>query len=360
MNTLTVCLIVKDEEDVLSRCLESIKGFADEIVIVDTGSADSTCAIAKEYTDNVYFFEWCDDFSAARNFSFSKATSDFVMWLDADDVITGKNAQIISALKAEGNFDVAMLKYAAAFDKDGTPTFVYYRERIFRRTMKFVWKGAVHEAIEPRGKIVHSEACVYHKKQRENPPMRNLHIYQKCISQGKTLSPREKFYYGRELYFNNMLSECIAVLEDFLKGDGWAENKVEASRMLYRALARSGRGEEGLKALACGFLFSFPHAEDCCILGEYFEGKNDVRSAIYWYERALSTPEKAEDGGFVNVDYCGYFPAIKLCVLYDKAGDLRKAYEYNELAGSFKPDDKSYIFNKNYFQSKGVEGKQTL
>lgn len=357
MNTLSICLIVKDEEQVLSRCLDSVKGFADEIVIVDTGSTDGTPAIAQKYTDKVYSFEWCDDFSAARNFCFSKATCDFLMWLDADDIVTEENAEIISALKDRDDFDVAMLKYAAAFDGDGKPSFVYFRERIFRRSMGFEWKGAVHEAIEPRGRIIHSQACVYHKKSRQNPPMRNLRIYQTAISQGKTLSPREKFYYGRELYFNNMLPESIAVLSDFLNGEGWSENKVEASRTLYRALVRLGRREEGLKALLCGFLFSFPHAEDCCILAEYFEAQNDVRSAIYWYERALSSPEKLQDGGFVNVDYSGYFPAIKLCVLYDRSGDLQAAYRYNEIAGSFKPDDASYIFNKKYFQSKGVEEK---
>ena len=79
MNTLSICLIVKDEEEVLSRCLDSIKGIADEIIIFDTGSVDQTPAIAKKYTDNVYLFMWCDDFSAARNFSFSKATCDFIM-----------------------------------------------------------------------------------------------------------------------------------------------------------------------------------------------------------------------------------------------------------------------------------------
>lgn len=356
MNTLTVCLIVKNEEETLSRCLDCVKSFADEIIIVDTGSEDLTVGIAKKYTDKLYFFEWCEDFSAARNFSFEKATCDFVMWLDADDVITEENARKIADLKTRNDFDVAMLKYAAAFDGQGNPTFVYYRERIFRRSLNFVWQGAVHEVIEPRGTVIHSDACVYHEKRKANSPMRNLRIYQKLIAEGKPLAPRERFYYGRELYFNNMLSECVAVLADFLRGDGWSENKVEACRTLYYALCRLGREDKALKALACGFLFSFPHAEDCCILAERFEKQNDCRCAIYWYERALASPEREEDGGFVNVDYRGYFPAIRLCVLYDKLGDTQTAYKYNELAGSFRPNDASYLFNVNYFKSKGVEG----
>ena len=356
MNTLGVCLIVKDEEDVLSRCLESIKNLADEIIIVDTGSSDLTVSIAEKYTDKVYYFAWCDNFSAARNFSFSKATCDFIMWLDADDVVKQENEKKISELKERNDFDVAMLKYAVAFDKEDAPSFVYYRERIFRRSRNFQWNGAVHEVIEPCGRIIYSDACIYHKKQKANVPMRNLLIYQKIISNGGTLSPREKFYYGRELYFNNLFNESAAVLSDYLSGEGWAENKVEASRTLYRAYKKLGRVSDALNALACGFLFSFPHAEDCCILAEHFESYNDVRSAIYWYERALSSPEKEEDGGFVNIDYRGFIPAIRLCVLYDKSGDLKSAYRCNEIAGSFKPNDKSYLLNKKYFQSKGVDG----
>lgn len=356
MNTLSVCLIVKDEEQVLSRCLDCVKSFADEIIITDTGSQDATVSIAEKYTDKVYFFKWVEDFAAARNFCFEKATCDFVMWLDADDVITDENAKKIAEIKTRDDFDVAMLKYAAGFGEDGKPSFVYYRERIFRRTLNLQWQGAVHEVIEPQGKIIHSDAVIFHKKCKTNPTMRNLRIYQKILSEGGTLSPRERFYYGRELYFNNMLTECIAVLSDFVRGDGWVENKVEACRTLYFANRALGREEQALNSLVCGFLFSFPHAEDCCILAEHFEGKNDVRSAIYWYERALSSPEKQEDGGFVNLHFHGFYPAIRLCVLYDKCGDLKSAYSYNELAGSFKPSDESYLFNKKYFQAKGVDG----
>lgn len=356
MPTLSVCMIVKDEEQILERAILNIKSVADEIIIVDTGSTDNSVEIAKNHTDKVFHFEWCDDFSAARNYSFEKATSDYIIWLDADDVVTEENAQIIKALVTSGGFDVAFLKYASAFDKDGNPTFIYYRERIFRRSLKLKWEGVVHEAIAPMGKIIYSDACIMHKKVKSNSPMRNLRIYQNKIACGGKLSPREQFYYGRELYYNNFTLESIAVLNSFLKTDGWVENKVEACRMLYRALSGLGRREDALKALTGGFLFSFPHAEDCCILASCFEEKGDVKSAIFWYKCALSTPEKLEDGGFCNVDYSGFIPAIQLCVLYDRLGDLSKAEEYNQLAGSFKPNNESYLYNKQYFMAKGGKG----
>ena len=75
MVTISLCMIVKNEERILARCLDSVKDLVDEIVIVDTGSADATRRIAQTYTDRVYDFTWIDDFSAARNFAFSKANT---------------------------------------------------------------------------------------------------------------------------------------------------------------------------------------------------------------------------------------------------------------------------------------------
>ena len=87
MKEISLCMIVKDEEDVIARCLDSVKDLVDEIIIVDTGSTDRTKEIVSKYTDKIYDFEWVNDFSKARNFSFSKATKDYILWLDADDII---------------------------------------------------------------------------------------------------------------------------------------------------------------------------------------------------------------------------------------------------------------------------------
>ena len=86
MATVSLCMIVRNEEKVLARCLDSVRGIADEICITDTGSTDKTREIAQKY-GTVQVFPWCDDFSAARNFSFAQARMDYTLWLDADDVL---------------------------------------------------------------------------------------------------------------------------------------------------------------------------------------------------------------------------------------------------------------------------------
>ena len=87
MVSISLCMIVRNEEKVLGRCLACVQGFADEIIIVDTGSTDRTKEIAFSFTDKVYDFKWKDDYAAARNFAFSKGPGDYLFWLDADDVV---------------------------------------------------------------------------------------------------------------------------------------------------------------------------------------------------------------------------------------------------------------------------------
>ncbi|MCL1470268.1 glycosyltransferase [Argonema antarcticum] len=93
---LSLCAIVKNEEKSLSSCLSSVKGVVDEIVVVDTGSTDRTPEIAREFGARVYHFEWCNDFAAARNESLKYVRGDWVLVLDADEVLT---PEIVPLLK---------------------------------------------------------------------------------------------------------------------------------------------------------------------------------------------------------------------------------------------------------------------
>lgn len=98
MKLLSLCMIVKNEEKLLSRCLESVKTLVDEIIIVDTGSTDQTKAIAQEYTEHVYDFIWINDFAAARNESLKYATGKWILILDADEYIEQYNHEELRKL----------------------------------------------------------------------------------------------------------------------------------------------------------------------------------------------------------------------------------------------------------------------
>src|SRR3989338_8433001 len=99
MVRLSACLIVKNESLILSRCLESLRSFVDEIIVVDTGSTDNTMEIARSYDAQVKHFTWIDNFSAARNESLRHASGDWILYIDADEVVNVANAGKIRQVK---------------------------------------------------------------------------------------------------------------------------------------------------------------------------------------------------------------------------------------------------------------------
>lgn len=362
-------MIVKNEEDVLDRCLSGIRDLVDEIVIVDTGSTDRTKEIALNYTDRVDSFVWIDDFAAARNYAFSRANMEYCMWLDADDVMEEKDREAFLALKQqlESDVDMVMMRYHTAFDEEGRPSFWYYRERIVRNSRDFYWQGAVHEVITPMGNIVYSDAAVTHRKLHAADPDRNLNIYRRMISDGKVLNARESYYYGRELYYHELYEEALEVFDQFLAStDAWLENKIEAVVLMSKCYMEKGNRRESLRILLSSLEYDVPRAEVCCEIGYHFMESGLYETAVFWFETAWACQKDFKKGGFILADCYDYIPALQLCVCYDKLGQYVRAEEYNEMAGACKPDSPAVLYNRTYFeQKKGTlktneAGKQTI
>ena len=358
MITLSLCMIVKNESDVLERCLSCVQGIADEIVIVDTGSTDGTQEIARRFTPRVYDFPWCDDFAAARNFSFSKAGMQYTMWLDADDVITDAEQEKLLRLKEtlSEKTDMVFLRYDVDFDAQGNPTLSYFRERIFRTAMQYRWVGEVHEVIAPRGVVESCDISIQHRKLHPTEAGRNLRIFQKMLADGKTLDPRHQFYYARELMYTGDYKAAAAQFRRFLDaGQGWVENNISACRDLADCETRLGNPDAALKSLLRSFAYDVPRAELCCELGRYFFERAQYRIAAFWYETAAQCTPDTANGGFCQLDCYGYLPYMQLCVCYDRMGEREKAAAFNEKAGTLKPEDPAYRFNRAYFEANRVE-----
>lgn len=354
MISISLCMIVKNEEDVLSRCLNSIKDVVDEIIIVDTGSSDNTKKIAKNFTDKIYHFNWCDDFAKARNYSFSKATKDYILWLDADDVILPKDVKLLKSLKndIDKNTDIVMMKYNMGTNDDNTPSLSYYRERLIKNFKNYKWVGRIHEVITPTGNVIYSDIAITHKKIHISDPLRNLRIFEKMIEENEKLDTRQKFYYAREIYYSGNFTKAIEKFNEFLnEDDKWVENTISALLDLSICYNKINDKQNEISTLFKSFEYDIPRSQTCCYIGNYFLRNNNINQAIYWYKLASTLTSNLESGGFYETDYFNFIPYIQLCVCYYKLGDIKNSIKYNDMAGKFKPNDSSYLTNKEFFKN---------
>lgn len=357
MLTISLCMIVKNEENTLEKCLGSVRDIADEIIIVDTGSTDDTKREASKFTDKIYDFQWVDDFSLARNYAFSKATKDYILWMDADDLILPEDKTKLIELKnlLSPDVDVVMMKYNTGFDNQGKVVFSYYRERLLKRSKNFKWYEPVHEYIAISGNIINSDICITHAKAPGPHSSRNLQIYENLLKNGIKLTPRGMYYYARELKDNGRYEDASAQFNLFLdEGFGWVEDKITACSEMARCYLMLNEEEKAVSAMLRSFIYDSPRAELCCQIGYYFKNKENFKLAAFWFETALKL-EKPETWGFIQHEFWGYIPCMELVVCYDKLGDYERAERYNETASGYKPDSPAVLYNREYFEMRKLK-----
>jgi glycosyltransferase involved in cell wall biosynthesis len=223
--TLSIVLIVKNEEDCLERCLESVKG-VDEIVVCDTGSTDKTIEIAKKFTDKICHFKWCDDFSKARNYALSKCTGDWVLFMDADWVLNNTIKEVKDAIAG----DAVSVKLKAS--QGG----FHYLPVLFKRGLTY--SGKVHECISPNDKRSSNLEITYYPNKNKKPD-RNLKI---LLTMEKT--PRTLFYLSKEYMDLGRLEEAVKSFDEYLPVATWLSEKAEAYYYKALCLWKLNRGNE--------------------------------------------------------------------------------------------------------------------
>ncbi|HWR45115.1 glycosyltransferase [Sporomusa sp.] len=144
--SISLCLITKNEEHCLARCLESVQQLVDEIIVVDTGSEDATVKIAAELGASVFFFHWVDDFSAARNYAISKAQGQWILVLDADEVLAPLSRQDLFAYMEHSPAEGYYFQIASYLDC-GNKTVEDYVVRLFKNAPAYRFSGAIHEQV---------------------------------------------------------------------------------------------------------------------------------------------------------------------------------------------------------------------
>lgn len=156
--TLSLCMIVKNEEEFLGQCLESVRDIVDEMIIVDTGSEDRTVEIAESYGAKVYHHKWQGSFSEARNYGLQFATGDWILQMDADEALEKDDIPVI---KKAIQSDVYNTIFVALLSRTAEGWGKHYFQRIFRRG-KAYYEGIVHNQLKYEGAVLHSEIRIYH------------------------------------------------------------------------------------------------------------------------------------------------------------------------------------------------------
>ncbi|MBI4776560.1 MAG: tetratricopeptide repeat protein [Deltaproteobacteria bacterium] len=192
---ISACMMVKNEEEMLPRALESIKDEVDEIVVVDTGSTDRTVEIARQYTDRIYYHEWFDDFSGMRNITLSYVTGDFILILDADDEFRRQRADL--SLKAFLEKPLCNI-YRFQLEnvrRTNVPCSTFNQIRLFRNHMGFSYRGIVHNQFDAKGeRIGTAPFLILHygygldEEKMELKRQRSERLLEKMIEQGDNVA----------------------------------------------------------------------------------------------------------------------------------------------------------------------------
>lgn len=184
--TVSLCMIVKNEETFLSRCLQSVEGLVDEVIIVDTGSSDATMQIAHRFKAKVFQREWKGDFSEARNASLTHATSDWILFLDADEKLDKKSAgRLREALQRREYFGFFFCIYN--MKDNGFVSGRHFTVRLFRNQKGIRFVGKIHEQVFPMGRLAYSGMSIHHfgydldRETMKRKNERNAHILKEAI-----------------------------------------------------------------------------------------------------------------------------------------------------------------------------------
>lgn len=344
--SLSLCMIVKDEENNLPRCLDSVKDIVDEMIIADTGSSDSTVKIAESYGAKVYHFPWNGNFSDARNFSLKFASGDWIMIMDADDQLEESGKQGVLDLIKSGDADAYFFETISYIgDKPGFDTIKNMNLRLMKNGKGYFYSNPIHEqiycnikAVNPSAKIVNKDIKVYHygylnKNIIEHKKRaRNIALLEKEL-ENKPGYPFALFNLGSEYYAMGDNIKAIDYFEQVYRNfnplEGFSSHLLLKMVNCYISL---GRYEDALKVSDEGLLH-YPGFTDL----EYMKGT--VQNASGKYIQAIEHFKKC----------CEMGEAPNYLNVLIGAGTFRPCYFLGDIYFNFEDYSSSVKYYKNCF-----------
>lgn len=351
--TISLCMIVKNLDDnVFRETLKNLKPQVDEIIVVTDdedykrphGYWSSGLAPLVSFID----YKWNDDFAEARNLSFDKATSDYIFWIDADDVVIHpeKLPELAEAMQSNG-IDWCHMEYLYEKDEHGRVRMRQWKPRLTRRGTG-IWKKSVHEVYEPTTQVTQmldEEIKIDHQHIGElhtiESGKRNLAILLREYEQdGEATDPRTLYYLGNTFMAMSNWADAIPFYTKHIKKCGWPEEKYFSMHYLCHCYKEVGQTDLALN-IALEMTKIFPQWSLAYFdLAEFYSHQDDYKRVIEWTLVGLSKQKPDSKAYFTSdLDYT-VFPMLRLAQAYILDGDYEKALHIGERLAEENPEDK--------------------
>jgi glycosyltransferase involved in cell wall biosynthesis len=323
---ISLVMIVKDEEKFLPGCLESVRNFVDEMIVVDTGSTDRTIEIARSFGAKVFSFEWQYDFSKARNFALEKATGPWILWLDADERLPEKYQPGLKKIIASGRYDALVMKLRSEVNGPLGKTPHYQQSpRIFKKLPGVQFEYPVHEQITPSliragARFVMVDVIIEHlgyaqeEAVIEQKIQRNLKLLRKHLE----MEPDNAYAHYQMAQSLELLDKVDEALEHYHLAIQHDEKGTGITPTVYLHLAaieiRKNNYEKAIELAAKSYDITRQQFTAPYILAEIYFFLKEYDQAIEYYQQVLE---------YLAIPIANR----KLVILIEKEVDLRAIYK---------------------------------
>ena len=341
MIPISVCIITKNEASNLEKCLQSLKDYPFEIIVVDTGSTDNSKEIASQYADKVLDFEWCDDFSAARKFSISKASHNMILVLDTDEYITDLEQDMLDELIEQNPTGIGLIERLDYFDVGNMRRAQVSRiDRLFNRKY-YRYTGRIHECLTAIGNTPYSTyeipltadhtGYLGTQEELDQKALRDIMLLQKEVAEDSD-NPYLYFQIGQSYL---LMRDDKHACDYFTQAMKLTPNPADDyTRILIKnyggVLMTLGQEEKALDLLAYYDDYK-DNADYLCMIGTIYLQLNQPLKALPEFIKALTAPQ------YDSIDSRKCIPSFYIGHIYQAFGQIDIAKTHYKNCGDYPP-----------------------